>query len=67
MLAGTVIDPRLDVHAPFRVHGRRIVVVVMMLDDALALHNARRRWPLDNHVALAIDGSVQVSAERGRG
>jgi hypothetical protein len=48
-----VIDARLGINAALDVDGRR-GVVVMMLDDALALDEARRRRPLDVDIAFPV-------------
>ena len=62
IVTGFMIDARLYVYAPLPVN--RSVVMVMMLDDALAFHDAWS-WTLDYDVALSIDWTVQIRAESG--
>jgi hypothetical protein len=46
--------PRLDVHSTLSVDGRGLVVVT--LDDALSLHDARRRRSLDDALTVGVIG-----------
>src|SRR5262249_13178570 len=53
----------LHIHAPLRVYGRGLIIVT--LDDPLALHHARWRWALDDGVPLRVV-RAKISADGGR-
>lgn len=59
VFASSVIDLRLHIDAPLAVDSRRSIVMVVMLDDALALDDARG-GTFVSVVALAIDRSIEI-------
>jgi hypothetical protein len=61
VLGRPVIDLRLHIDAPLAINGwRRRVVMVMVLDDPLALDDSRWSGALVPVIALAINRSIEI-------
>jgi hypothetical protein len=60
VLARPVIDFWLYIDAPLAINGRGRRVVIMMLDDPLALDDSRWSGAFVPVIALAIDRSIEI-------
>jgi hypothetical protein len=64
--AGPIVDLRFNVHPALPINRSGCIVMVVMFDDPLPLHHARRERAFDIF-ALPVKGPVEIGSYGGRG